>query len=72
MSQTIIDLQEGGDTVAPSPLAPLTVTMDRRRRPLVPGWLRLLLSNPKSRVGLMVFTAMVLLGVLAPLFVSAS
>jgi peptide/nickel transport system permease protein len=68
MSQTIIDLQDG-DALAPPPLA---VTMDRRRRPLVPGWLRLLLSNPKSRVGLTVFTAMVLLGVLAPLFVSAS
>jgi peptide/nickel transport system permease protein len=69
MSQTIVDLQDGGDVLAPPPLA---VTMDRRRRPLVPGWLRLLLANPKSRVGLMVFTAMVLLGVLAPLFVSAS
>jgi peptide/nickel transport system permease protein len=71
MSQTIIDLQDG-DALPPPPLAPLTLTMDRRRRPLVPGWLRLLLSNPKSRVGLTVFTAMVLLGVLAPLFVSAS
>jgi peptide/nickel transport system permease protein len=71
MSQTIIDLQDG-DALAPPPLAPLTVTMDRRRRPLIPGWLRLLLSNPKSRAGLTVFTAMVLLGVLAPLFVSAS
>jgi peptide/nickel transport system permease protein len=69
MSQTIIDLQDGGDALAPPPLV---VRMDRRRRPLVPGWLRLLLSNPKSRVGLTVFTAMVLLGVLAPLFVSAS
>jgi peptide/nickel transport system permease protein len=68
MSQTIIDLQDGGDALAPPPLV---VTMDRRRRPLVPGWLRLLFSNPKSRVGLTVFTAMVLLGVLAPLFVSA-
>jgi peptide/nickel transport system permease protein len=69
MSQTIVDIQDGGDVLAPPPLV---VTMDRRRRPLVPGWLRLLLSNPKSRVGLAVFTAMVLLGVLAPLFVSAS
>jgi peptide/nickel transport system permease protein len=72
MSQTIIDLQEGGDALAPPPLAPLAVTVGRRRRPLVPGWLRLLLSNPKSRAGLTVFMAMVMLGVLAPLFVSAS
>ncbi|MDX6469837.1 MAG: peptide/nickel transport system permease protein [Gaiellaceae bacterium] len=72
MSQTIIGLQDGGDALAPPPLAPLTATLGRRRRPLVPGWLRLLLSNPKSRVGLTVFTAMVLLGVLAPLFASAS
>ena len=72
MSQTIIDLQDGSDALAPPPVAPLTVTIGRRRRQLVPGWLRLLLSNPKSRVGLTVFTAMVLLGVLAPLFVSAS
>ena len=72
MSQTIIDLQDGGDALARPPLAPLAVSVGRRRRPLVPGWLRLLLSNPKSRVGLIVFTAMVLLGVLAPLFVSAS
>jgi peptide/nickel transport system permease protein len=69
MSQTIIDLQGGGDALAPPPL---TATMGRRRRPLVPGWLRLLLSNPKSRVGLTVFAAMVLLGVLAPLLASAS
>jgi peptide/nickel transport system permease protein len=72
MSQTIIDLQDGGGALAPPPIAPLAATMDRRRRPLVPGWLRLLLSNPKSRVGLTVFVGMVLLGVLAPLFVKAS
>jgi peptide/nickel transport system permease protein len=69
MSQTLVDLQDGGDVLAPPPLA---VTVDRRRRALVPGWLRLLLANPKSRVGLTVFAAMVLLGVLAPLLVSAS
>ena len=69
MSQTTIDLQDPGDALA---LAPLTATVGRRRRPLVPGWLRLLLGNPKSRVGLVVFTAMVLLGVLAPLFASSS
>jgi peptide/nickel transport system permease protein len=72
MSRTIIDIQEGGDALAPPPIAPLTVAVGRRRRPLVPGWVRLLLANPKGRVGLMVFAAMVLLGVLAPLFASAS
>jgi peptide/nickel transport system permease protein len=72
MSQTIIDIQEGGGALAPPPIAPLTVAVGRRRRPLVPGWVRLLLANPKGRVGLMVFAAMVLLGVLAPLFASAS
>jgi peptide/nickel transport system permease protein len=72
MSQTIVEIQDRGDAVAPPPLAPLAASMGRRRRLLVPGWLRLLLSNRKSRVGLGVFAAMVLLGVLAPLFVSAS
>ena len=32
----------------------------------------MLMSNPKGRVGVFIFTSMVLLGVLAPLFVSAS
>jgi peptide/nickel transport system permease protein len=72
MSQTIIDLQDGGDALASPPIAPVTVTMGRRRRPLVPGWVRLLVANPKGRIGLLVFLGMVLLGVLAPLFVSAS
>jgi peptide/nickel transport system permease protein len=72
MSQTIIDLQEGDGAVSSTPVAPLVTTMGRRRRPLVPGWLRLLLSNPKSRVGLIVFASMVLLGVLAPLLISAN
>jgi peptide/nickel transport system permease protein len=72
MSQTVVDLQGGDDPLAQPPFAPVAVTMGRRRRPLVPGWLRLLLSNPKSRAGLTVFAAMVMLGVLAPLFVKAS
>jgi peptide/nickel transport system permease protein len=72
MSQTIIDLQEDGDAVAQPVGAPLTVTIGRRKRPIVPGWARLLLGNPKARVGLTVFVGMVLLGVLAPLFVSSS
>ncbi len=71
LQPTLIDLP---DPEAPfgAEVAPLTVTIGRRRRPIVPGWLRMLMSNPKGRVGVFVFTGMVLLGVLAPLFVSAS
>jgi peptide/nickel transport system permease protein len=51
---------------------PVSIMIGRRRRPIVPGWLRLLVANPKGRTGLLIFFAMVFLGVLAPLFVSAS
>ena len=43
-----------------------------RRRRIVPGWLRLLLSNPKACIGLSVILGMVLLGALAPLLASSS
>ncbi len=39
----------------------------RGRRLRVPGWLRLLLANPKSRGGLVVLSFMVLVAVFAPL-----
>jgi peptide/nickel transport system permease protein len=39
----------------------------RGRRAWVPGWLRLLLANPKSRGGLVVLTFMVLVAIFAPL-----
>jgi peptide/nickel transport system permease protein len=39
----------------------------RGRRARVPGWLRLLLANPKSRGGLVVLTFMVLVAIFAPL-----
>ena len=39
----------------------------RRGRVPVPGWLRLLLSNPKSRGGLVVLTFMILVALFAPL-----
>jgi peptide/nickel transport system permease protein len=45
----------------PAPLRPA------RRRFSAPLWLRLLLGNPKSRFGLIVLTAMVVIGVFAPL-----
>jgi peptide/nickel transport system permease protein len=71
MQPTLIDLPDPEEPLG-AEVAPLSITIGRRRRPIVPGWLRLLLSNPKGRIGVLVFTAMVLLGVLAPLFVSAS
>ena len=39
----------------------------RRGRVPVPGWLRLLVSNPKSRGGLVVLTFMILVALFAPL-----
>jgi len=71
LQPTLIDLP---DPEAPfgAEVAPVKVTIGRRRRPIIPGWLRMLMSNPKGRVGVFIFTGMVLLGVLAPLFVSAS
>jgi peptide/nickel transport system permease protein len=47
------------------PAAPVSAGRPRRRIAL-PGWLRLLLANPKSRGGLIVLAAMVLIAVLAP------
>ena len=45
----------------------------RRRRWLrVPGWIRLLLSTPKGRVGVFIVFGMVALGLAAPLLVSSS
>jgi peptide/nickel transport system permease protein len=50
------------EPVAFTPSAPPV----RRQRAIVPGWLRLLVSNPKSRGGLIVLAAMVLVAILAP------
>jgi peptide/nickel transport system permease protein len=44
----------------------------RERRKFLPGWLRLLLANPKGRAGLLIVGGMVLLALLAPLLVDAS
>jgi peptide/nickel transport system permease protein len=48
-------------------LAPLTVHAPRKRgRQLVPGWLSLLLANPKSRFGLGVVFFMIVVALIAP------
>ncbi|HEV7133612.1 MAG TPA: ABC transporter permease [Gaiellaceae bacterium] len=44
----------------------------KRRRLAVPGWLRLLASTPKGRVGLTIVLGMVALGLAAPLLVRSS
>ena len=48
-------------------LAPLSVYASRKRSRLhLPGWLRLLLANPKSRFGLLVVAFMIVIAVIAP------
>ena len=48
-------------------LAPLSVLASRKRSRLhLPGWLRLLLANPKSRFGLGVVAFMIVVAVIAP------
>jgi peptide/nickel transport system permease protein len=48
-------------------LAPLTVFASRKGGRLhLPGWLRLLLANPKSRFGLLIVAFMVVVAVIAP------
>jgi len=71
MQPSLVELPDPKEPLG-AEVAPLRITIGRRRRPIVPGWLRLLLSNPKGRIGITVFSGMVLLGVLAPLFVSSS
>jgi peptide/nickel transport system permease protein len=61
----------GLDEAAPSGALPLGVdrpsTAGSRRRFALPLWLRLLLSNPKSRGGLVVIVGMLAVAVFAPL-----
>ena len=48
-------------------LAPLSVFAPRKRGRLrIPGWLSLLLGNPKSRFGLLVLVFMIVVAVIAP------
>jgi peptide/nickel transport system permease protein len=51
---------------------PAQMPVTRERRKLMPGWLQLLLANPKGRTGLLIVGGMVLLALFAPLLVSAS
>src|SRR3982751_4234843 len=43
-----------------------TVPPARRRRAFVPGWLRLLWDNPKSRGGMIILAFMILVAIFAP------
>jgi peptide/nickel transport system permease protein len=53
--------------IAEPELAPLSVFASRKRSRLhLPGWLRLLLANPKSRFGLLVVAFMIVIAVIAP------
>jgi peptide/nickel transport system permease protein len=48
-------------------LAPLSVLAEHKRGRLrIPGWLALLLANPKSRFGLVVIAFMIMVAVIAP------
>jgi peptide/nickel transport system permease protein len=51
---------------------PAQIPVTRERRKLLPGWLRLLLANPKGRAGILIVGGMVLLALFAPLLVDAS
>jgi peptide/nickel transport system permease protein len=60
-----------GDT--PEVVGPLVLPSSRRRRRLrLPGWLRLLLTNPKSCTGLILFTGIVVAALVAPLLANNS
>jgi peptide/nickel transport system permease protein len=51
---------------------PAATPFARSRRKHLPGWLALLLSSPKARIGLSILAGMVLLALFAPLLVPAS
>jgi peptide/nickel transport system permease protein len=56
------------DGETPEVIGPLVLPSSRRRRRLrLPGWLLLLLTNPKSCIGLVLFSGIVLTAVAAPL-----
>jgi ABC-type dipeptide/oligopeptide/nickel transport system permease subunit len=72
MAQIQPTLDVPDDSVAFEELAPRAPSSTRRSWFRIPGWLRLMLRNPKARVGLAIVLGMVLLGLLAPLLVDAS
>jgi peptide/nickel transport system permease protein len=64
-----ITVEVADHAVLPAELPPLTAPgpVRTRRRVGAPQWFRLLLSNPKSRGGLIVLSAMIVVAVFAPL-----
>jgi peptide/nickel transport system permease protein len=67
---TAIDTPDAG--IRQVDIAPPGAPIDPRKRQIVPGWLRLLLSNPKARLGLFVIFGMIVLALIAPLLRSYS
>jgi peptide/nickel transport system permease protein len=67
---TTLDVPDSGALAAQ--IAPLAAPSGKKRRFNVPGWLRVMLRNPKAQIGLTVVLGMVLLGLIAPLLVDAS
>lgn len=55
------------EEILPTSAPPLTEPVPTRHRLRVPQWLRLLVSNPKSRGGLIVLAGMILVAIFAPL-----
>jgi peptide/nickel transport system permease protein len=53
-------------TVVEQEIVPLTIVARRRGRLHVPGWLALLIRNPKSLFGLTLVTFMIVIAVIAP------
>jgi len=54
-------------TITPPEVVPLSVAAgDRARRSRMPGWLSLLLSNPKSRIGIVLVGFVVIVALIAP------
>jgi peptide/nickel transport system permease protein len=63
-----ISVEVAAEEVVPAGLPPLAAPAPvRTRRPIGPQWLFLLLANPKSRGGLIVLAAIVLVAIFAPL-----
>jgi peptide/nickel transport system permease protein len=67
---TTLDVPDSGALTAQ--IAPLAAPTGKKRRFNVPGWLSLMLRNPKAQIGLTVVFGMVLVGLIAPLLVDAS
>jgi peptide/nickel transport system permease protein len=53
-------------TLTPPEVVPLTVAARHTRRSRMPGWLTLLLANPKSRLGLVLVGFVVIVALIAP------